>query len=81
MELNEQTNSWIDEQSYKDEFERVEQFKKRNEFINMKILWLSGNPALYKRKSMIDGGWIGTLQKEIVKREYRLSYCFSLLER
>ena len=28
MELNEQTNSWIDEQSYKDEFERVEQFKK-----------------------------------------------------
>ena len=25
----------------------------------MKILWLSGNPALYKRKSMIDGGWIG----------------------
>lgn len=43
MELNEQTNSWIDEQSYKDEFERVEQFKKRNEFINMKILWLSGN--------------------------------------
>lgn len=47
MELNEQTNSWIDEQSYKDEFERVEQFKKRNEFINMKILWLSGNPALY----------------------------------
>lgn len=57
MELNEQTNSWIDEQSYKDEFERVEQFKKRNEFINMKILWLSGNPALYKRKSMIDGGY------------------------
>lgn len=81
MELNEQTNSWIDEQSYKDEFERVEQFKKRNEFINMKILWLSGNPALYKRKSMIDGGWIGTLQKENCKREYRLSYCFSLLER
>ena len=81
MELNEQTNSWIDEQSYKDEFERVEQFKKRNEFINMKILWLSGNPALYKRKSMIDGGWIGTLQKRNCKREYRLSYCFSLLER
>lgn len=24
----------------------------------MKILWLSGNPALYKRKSMIDGGWM-----------------------
>ena len=72
MELNEQTNSWIDEQSYKDEFERVEQFKKRNEFINMKILWLSGNPALYKRKSMIDGGWIGTLQKEIVKENTKL---------
>ena len=37
MELNEQTNSWIDEQSYKDEFERVEQFKKRNECKQSKI--------------------------------------------
>lgn len=80
MELNEQTNSWIDEQSYKDEFERVEQFKKRNEFINMKILWLSGNPALYKRKSMIDGGWIGTLQKEIVKENIDLAIAFPYLK-
>ena len=39
MELNEQTNSWIDEQSYKDEFERVEQFKKRNEFIDTLVEW------------------------------------------
>lgn len=42
----------------------------------MKVLWLSGNPALYKRKSMIDGGWIGTLQREIVKREINLAIAF-----
>ena len=42
----------------------------------MKILWLSGNPALYKRKSMIDGGWIGTLQGEIVKRGLDLAIAF-----
>ena len=42
----------------------------------MKILWLSGNPALYKRKSMIDGGWIGTLQGEIVKRGIDLAIAF-----
>ena len=42
----------------------------------MKILWLSGNPALYKRKSMIDGGWIGTLQAEIVKRGLDLAIAF-----
>lgn len=42
----------------------------------MKVLWLSGNPALYKRKSMIDGGWIGTLQGEIVKRGMDLAIAF-----
>ena len=42
----------------------------------MKILWLSGNPALYKRKPMIDGGWIGTLQGEIVKRGLDLAIAF-----
>lgn len=42
----------------------------------MKVLWLSGNPALYKRKSMIDGGWIGTLQGEIVKRGIDLAIAF-----
>lgn len=42
----------------------------------MKILWLSGNPALYKRQSMIDGGWIGALQKEIIKNDVNLSIAF-----
>lgn len=42
----------------------------------MRVLWLSGNPALYKRKSMIDGGWIGTLQGEIVKRGLNLAIAF-----
>lgn len=42
----------------------------------IKVLWLSGNPSLYKRKSMIDGGWIGTLQGEIVKREIDLAIAF-----
>lgn len=45
----------------------------------IKILWLSGNPALYKRKSMIDGGWIGTLQKEIVKKNIDLAIAFPYL--
>lgn len=42
----------------------------------MKVLWLSGNPALYKRKSMIDGGWIGSLQGEFVKCGIELAIAF-----
>lgn len=42
----------------------------------MKVLWLSGNPALYGRSTMIDGGWIGTLQREIVKQNIDLAIAF-----
>lgn len=45
----------------------------------MRILWLSGNPALYKKRIMIDGGWIGTLQEEIVKKGIKLAIAFPYL--
>lgn len=53
--------------------EKTDEFEHIND---MKVLWLSGNPALYKRKSMIDGGWIGTLQAEIVKQGIDLAIAF-----
>ena len=31
----------------------------------MKILWLCGNPGLFRATSLADGGWIGALQTEL----------------
>jgi glycosyltransferase involved in cell wall biosynthesis len=31
----------------------------------MKIMWICGNPGLFRAKSLADGGWIGALQQEL----------------
>lgn len=32
----------------------------------MKVLWLCGNPGLFRAKSLDDGGWIGSLQTQLL---------------
>lgn len=32
----------------------------------MKVLWLCGNPGLFRAKSLDDGGWIGALQTQLL---------------
>lgn len=34
----------------------------------MKILWLCGNPGLFRATSLADGGWIGALQTEFIHK-------------
>ncbi len=34
----------------------------------MKILWLCGNPGLFRATSLADGGWIGALQTELTHK-------------